>query len=129
MVTIVTASYNGANFIHRAIKSVIDQDFVKKEYIIVNDCSTDDTGKIIDDYAKKYDRIKVIHNPKNMERAISRNIAITKAQGEYIAFLDDDDLWSDTTKLSKQIDFLERHPHHSMVGTHIEYIDEKYHKT
>ncbi|PID34790.1 MAG: hypothetical protein CR971_01440 [candidate division SR1 bacterium] len=128
-VSVITTSYNGAKFIKKAIESVIVQDLEAKEYIIVDDCSTDETGKIIDVYAKKYDWIKVIHNPKNMERAISRNTAIAEAKGEYIAFLDDDDVWCNPTKLKKQVEFLEKHPHHSMVGTHVFFVDEHYNKT
>ncbi len=127
-VSVITASYNGAKFIRRAIESVIAQDLQAKEYIIVDDCSTDETGKIIDAYAKKYDWIKVIHNPKNMERAISRNSAIAQAKGEYIALLDDDDLRCDPSKIRKQAEFLDAHPEHNMVGTDVIFVDEDYNK-
>ena len=64
-VSIVLPTYNGYKYINEAIESVIKQTYVDWELIIVNDCSTDDTFNVIEDYAKKEKRIRIINNEKN----------------------------------------------------------------
>lgn len=105
LVSIITPNYNCSNFIAQTIESVQAQTYSKWEMIIVDDCSTDGSYEIALEYALRDNRIKVIHNEKNLGAAISRNKAIEVAQGEYIAFLDSDDLWM-PEKLEKQIHFM-----------------------
>ena len=88
------------------IESVISQSYTNWELLIVDDCSTDDSVKIIENYAKKDNRIKLITLDVNSGPAFSRNAAIDLASGRFIAFLDSDDLWL-PSKLHKQIKFME----------------------
>ena len=81
--------FNRENRIARAIQSILDQDFENWELIVVNDSSTDGTKVILDQIQDP--RIRVIHNEKNLERCISRNLGIEQARGEFISFLDSDD--------------------------------------
>jgi glycosyltransferase involved in cell wall biosynthesis len=81
--------FNRENRIARAIQSILDQDFENWELIVVNDASTDGTKVILDQIQDL--RIRVIHNEKNLERCISRNLGIESAKGEFICFLDSDD--------------------------------------
>lgn len=81
--------YNREKRISRAIQSILDQEFENWELIIVNDASTDGTKEILDQI--QHPRIKIIHNEKNLERCISRNVGIEQACGEFICFLDSDD--------------------------------------
>ena len=91
-VSVIIATYNCAEYISEAIDSVISQTFQDFEIIIVDDGSTDDTRKILDHYLNNYDNIKYIYQ-ENQGPGIARNIAIENSKGEYIAFLDADDMW------------------------------------
>jgi len=101
-VSIVMPAYNAAKTIEESIQSVLQQTFSDWELIIINDCSTDNTAQIIDKYCVKDSRIICLLNEQNSGVAASRNNAIKVAKGEWIAFLDADDIW-DKTKLEKQI--------------------------
>lgn len=96
-------SWNTANFIGESIQSVIDQTYKKWELIIVDDCSTDNTDEVVAGFNDS--RIKYLKNEYNSGAAITRNRAIREAQGEWIAFLDSDDLWY-PEKLEKQLAFM-----------------------
>ena len=105
MITVITPSYNAEDFICETIKSVQAQTYQNWELIIVDDCSTDYTSVLAKDYAAKDPRIKVIKAPVNGGVAKARNIGLEHATGEYIAFLDSDDLWK-PDKLEKQLTFM-----------------------
>jgi len=107
IISIVTPNFNCERFIAQTIESVLAQTYPDWELIIVDDCSTDNSYQIALAYAEKDKRIKVIRNEKNSGAAISRNNALDFAKGEYIAFLDSDDLW-EPYKLEKQIEFMQK---------------------
>lgn len=108
LVSIITPNYNCGRFIAQTIESVLAQTYTNWEMLIVDDCSTDDSVQIAQGYAAKDSRIKVIRNEKNSGAAVSRNKAIELAQGEFVAFLDSDDLWM-PEKLERQIAFMREH--------------------
>lgn len=89
--SIIMPTYNRASMISKAIDSVLSQDFYEWELIIIDDCSPDNTGDIV----KKYTdiRIKYFRNEKNLEKSGARNRGIELAKGEFICFLDDDDIY------------------------------------
>ena len=119
-VSIVTPTYNGEKFIGDTIRSVLNQTHSNFELIIVDDCSTDNTQKIVKSFSDK--RIQYFRNDKNEGGAFCRNLAISKAKGDYIAFLDGDDLWH-REKLERQLKFmLEKNA--SFSCTDYELIDE-----
>ena len=89
-VSIVIPVYNVENYLDKCIKSVISQTHKNLEIILVDDGSTDKSGKIADFYKKKDDRIKVIHK-KNEKVSAARNTGIDVATGEYVCFADADD--------------------------------------
>ena len=105
-VSVITPAYNAERFIEDTIKSVLEQTYENLEMIIVDDCSTDNTEKIIKKYMKLDNRIIYKKLEGNSGAAVVRNAAIEMATGRYIAFLDSDDLW-DENKLEKQISFME----------------------
>lgn len=105
-VSVITPAYNAAPFLEEAVESVQSQSFVDWEMIIVDDCSMDETYNIAQQLAKKDDRIRVLQNEKNSGVAATRNKALDVATGEYIAFLDADDLWL-SQKLEKQVQFMD----------------------
>ena len=106
LVSIITPNYNCERFIAQTIDSVLAQTYQNWEMIIVDDCSTDNSYNIAVEYAKNDKRIIVLRNESNSGAAISRNKALDNAKGEYIAFLDSDDLW-EQNKLEKQLKFME----------------------
>lgn len=103
LVSIIMPSWNTGRFIAESIDSVLKQTYTNWELLIVDDCSTDNTDEIITSY--KDSRIKYFKNEHNSGAAFTRNKAMREAQGEWIAFLDSDDLWK-PEKLEKQINFM-----------------------
>ncbi|WP_421823932.1 glycosyltransferase family 2 protein [Flagellimonas oceanensis] len=106
MVSIITPVFNSQKYISECISSVLDQTYKNWEHILVDDCSTDNSAQIIKGFAEKDDRIRYVKLSKNSGAGVARNKAIELAKGDYIAFLDSDDLWS-PVKLEKQISFME----------------------
>lgn len=108
LVSIITPTYNSEKFIADTIRSVLNQTYSHWEMILVDDCSFDDTEKIITEFQAKDSRILFYKLNKNAGAGVARNQAITMANGRFIAFLDSDDLWK-PEKLQKQIDAMLTH--------------------
>lgn len=105
LVSIITPNYNSEKFIAQTLQSIRAQTYKNWELIIVDDCSTDKSLDIIETYSKTDKRIKVIKLNENSGAGIARNKAIEEATGNFIAFLDSDDLWH-PEKLEKQLAFM-----------------------
>jgi len=105
MISVIMTTFNWENFIKDTIISILNQTYTNFEFIIVNDNSNDNTENIINDFLKIDKRIKYIKNKKNLWAAEWRNIWIKLSKWDYIAIIDDDDLW-DKNKLEKQINFI-----------------------
>ena len=108
LVSIITPSFNSEKFIEQTIQSVLYQTYVNWELILVDDFSTDDTFAIAQKFAKNDLRIKCFQLSKNSGAGIARNFGLSKSTGQYIAFLDADDLWK-PEKLEKQVAFMHTH--------------------
>lgn len=121
LVSIVMPSYNTGRFIKETVESVLAQTYTDWELIIVDDCSTDNTDEIVNEFLSD-ERIRYIKNEKNSGAAVSRNRALREATGRWIAFLDSDDLW-EPEKLEKQIAFMKNNEYHFSYTNYIE-IDE-----
>lgn len=105
LVSIITPSFNSENFIADTIQSVQNQTYQNWEMIIVDDCSTDKTISIIEQFVINDSRIRFFQLEKNSGAGVARETALSKATGDYISFLDADDLWK-PLKLEKQLQFL-----------------------
>lgn len=118
-------TYNRAGVLPRAIRSVLAQSFTDWELIVVDDASTDGTPRVLAEFAARDPRIVAVRNQKNNYPDISKtlNDAMARAQGKYIARLDDDDYWVDSEKLQKQFSFLEKHPDYVVVGSGMIIVD------
>jgi len=103
LVSIITPCYNSSKFIAQTYNSINNQTCLNWEWIIVDDCSNDDSANIIQNF--KDDRIKLVINEKNLGAAESRNKALRLAEGRYITFIDSDDLWENDF-LAKSVNFL-----------------------
>lgn len=106
LVSIIMPTYNCGKFIEETIQYVLAQTYQNWELLIVDDCSTDNTKEIVNKYIAKDNRIKYEVLENNSGAAIARNVALKKAKGKYIAFLDSDDLWN-KDKLEKQVKFMQ----------------------
>lgn len=104
-VSIITPSWNCGEFLIDTIKSIQAQTYTDWELLFQDDCSTDNTHELIDRFSASDTRIRYECNPQNSGAAITRNNALRRARGRWIAFLDSDDLWS-PDKLEKQLTFM-----------------------
>jgi len=109
LVSVIMPAYNAVKTIGESIDSVLGQTYTNWELIVIDDASTDETISIITIYQSKDDRIKLMALSKNGWMANARNHGIATARGEYLAFLDSDDIWM-KDKLSEQVNFHIQHP-------------------
>ena len=111
--SVILITYNHEKYIEKSLDSVLSQvtDF-PFEIVIGDDCSPDDTKNIIREYRDKYpDIIRIVHREKNTGRPTLNVYETTmKCRGDYLAYLEGDDYWTDSDKLQKQMDFLNEHP-------------------
>ena len=113
-VSVIIPTFNRAELLPRAIKSVLDQKFQDFELIIVDDGSSDNTAEVVKDLQKKDERISFF-SQDNQGSAGARNFGIKNSKGEFIAFLDSDDEWL-PQKLERQIEYLHRNREIKLVG-------------
>ena len=121
LVSIIMPTYNCAKFIKETIQSVINQTYENWELVIVDDCSKDNTEEIVASFNDK--RIKYHRLEKNSGAAVARTTSMKKAIGNYMAFLDSDDLWK-KDKLEKQLDFMKKN-NYNFTCTAYEQINEE----
>lgn len=107
--SVIIPTHNRANLLKKAIESVRKQTFQDLEIIIINDASTDETEQLLQHLAALDNRIRVITNQKSLGGSKSRNMGISASKGEWIAFLDDDDIWL-PKKIERQLTMLSNHP-------------------
>ena len=116
--SVILITYNHEKYIIRALVSVLSQetDF-PFEIVVGEDRSPDQTREIVKEYKKLYpDKIRLVHREKNTGRPTLNVYETTMAcKGDYLAYLEGDDYWTDTKKLQKQVDFLEAHPEYIAV--------------
>ena len=106
LVSIVMPAYNASKFISESIDSVREQTFGDWELRVIDDASKDETGQLVEDYMQQDSRIKLHSLPVNQGAGFARNIGIKASEGDYICFLDADDLWK-PHKLRTQLDFMQ----------------------
>ena len=121
LLTVLMPVYNAEKFLAESIGSVLKQTYYNFELLILDDTSTDNSLKIIKDYAKEDKRIKVLVNNENQKTAKSRNILLKKATTEFIAWMDADDI-SLPHWLQTQMDFLKQNPNIDVVSCHLQFF-------
>ncbi|WP_305838817.1 glycosyltransferase family 2 protein [Photobacterium leiognathi] len=104
-VSIITPAYNAEEWIINTYQSLKNQTHTNWEWLITNDCSSDSTVNILQKLACEDNRVKYFNNIDNSGAAVSRNNSLSHACGDFIAFIDSDDLWL-SHKLEKQIKFM-----------------------
>lgn len=116
VISIIMSVYNAEKYLNVAIQSIINQTYSDWELIIINDNSDDESYSIMNKYAERDSRIRIINNVQNLGLTKSLNIGIDYAKGEYVARLDADDI-ADPSRLEKQINYLKKNPDVVLVGT------------
>lgn len=114
-VSVIMAVYNGVANMSKSINSIRNQTFTDWEFIICDDCSTDDTYRELKLIAAEDPRIKIIQNEKNSKLAYSLNHCLSEATGEYIARMDHDDI-ALPDRFARQVKFLDENPEYDVVG-------------
>lgn len=122
LVSVLMPVFNEEQFLSESIESILAQTYRNFELIIVDDGSTDATPKILQKYARKDHRIKII-TIKKSGLAYALNTALKQAKGFYIARMDADDI-SFPQRFEKQVAYLQKHPHIIAIGAQAELIDE-----
>lgn len=120
-VSIVMSVYNGGSYLQESVDSILNQTFINFEFIIIDDCSQDDSWALLTNYAIRDRRIRLLRNPQNMGLTKSLNKGLNLAQGEYIARQDADDI-SMPTRFEKQVAWLTEHPETTLVSSEIQRI-------
>ncbi|HTM91070.1 MAG TPA: glycosyltransferase [Flavisolibacter sp.] len=123
LVSIVLPTYNGSRYIQQSIESCLAQTFKDFELIIVNDCSTDNTPEIINEYSLKDSRIIVINNEFNKKLPLSLNTGFEKAKGKYFTWTSDDNYYAPNA-LEKMVEVLENNSSVDLVYSDYYIIDE-----
>jgi len=113
-ISIIMPVWNEEKYLSKAIDSVLNQTFNDWELIIVNDASTDKTEKIAEKYTKEDKRITLINHKKNEYKSSALNNGIKYSKGEYICYLDGDDMYL-KNKLKFQVDYMEKYPEIDML--------------
>ncbi len=126
LVSVFTPNYNNSKYISETIESIINQTYENFEYIIIDDCSTDDSWDIIQSYSKIDKRIKCYRNKTNLKIVETRNRGFKRSSPEakYYSIIDSDDV-AILNRLEKQINFLENNPDYGMVGSNAVIINEE----
>ena len=109
LVSVIIPCYNAEKYVEEAVRSIMTQRYKNIEILVTEDCSTDNTLKILKNLEKEDSRIKVIQNKKNLKIVKSLNNMINIAQGKYIARMDADDI-SLPERIEKQVRFMEENP-------------------
>ncbi len=122
-ITVITASYNYENYIAEAITSVINQTYSNWELIVVDDGSKDNSIQVIQEFCRKDSRIKLITHENNINKGLPETIklALSCATGEYVAFLESDDIWH-KDNLSEKVKALEKYNGADFIFNGVEYF-------
>lgn len=122
-VSIVLPTYNGEEYLRESVESIISQSFTDWELIIVDDCSTDSTPRIAEEYAAKDCRIRVIHNEVNKKLPCSLNVGFRSACGDYLTWTSDDNKYLPNA-IDRMVNYLDNNTNEYMVCAKMNIISE-----
>ena len=124
--SVMMITYNHEKYIAQAIESALmQQTSFPYEIVIGEDCSTDGTRDIVIDYQQRYpDKIRLLPSERNLGGRENARRTRQACRGQYVAFLDGDDYWTDPSKLQKQVDFLDDHPACALCFHNVTVVDE-----
>lgn len=108
-VSVIIPVYNVEKYLRQCVDSILSQNLSNIEILLIDDGSPDNSGAICDEYAKKYNNIKVVHKV-NGGLSSARNAGIVEATGDYLMFLDSDDWWNEEVRVQEMFDIVELNP-------------------
>lgn len=117
LISVVMPLYNAERFVGESIESLMAQTLSDFELIVIDDCSTDGSAAVVEELQRRDPRIKLLRNERNLGAASTRNRGLDAARGEFIAFLDADDICI-PERFEKQIAFLKAHPGVDVCGSY-----------
>lgn len=120
-VTVLMPVYNALPYLQAALDSILAQSFTGFEFLIVDDCSTDGSWQLLEQYARREPRIVLHRNPRNLGVVATLNRGVALARGDYVARMDADDV-SRADRLARQAAYLDAHPDVALVAARIEFI-------
>jgi glycosyltransferase involved in cell wall biosynthesis len=123
LISVGMAAYNHGAYIGYALESVLNQQDVTTEIIVVDDASSDNTAEVVETFMRRDPRIRLIRHPRNLGPSMACQSYLRDARGDYIAVLPTDDALA-PGKLRKQLDYFEQHPNTGMVTSGVTFIDE-----
>ena len=122
LISVIMGNYNTEpQYLREAIESVLAQTYTNFEFIIVDDCSTDDSPQVLREYTDP--RIKVLYNEQNRGLGHCLNRALEICRGEYVARMDTDDVCL-PERFEKQLAFMKAHPDVLLSGTYVQFLEE-----
>ena len=121
LVSVVMPVYNTGRFLRKTLDSILSQTYQNLQVIAVDDCSTDDSLRILEEYADS--RLEIVRLPVNSHVCAARNEGFRHVRGDYVAFMDSDDVWA-ADKIEKQVAWMEAHPGYGACFTWCDIIDE-----
>ena len=124
LVSIVMPNYNYAGYIRKALNSAISQTYENIEIVVIDDCSTDHSVQIIEEYEQKYDNIHFYKNEKNLGVVATHNRCVELSHGEYIVVLSTDD-YLHPDFVTNCLEVLKKYPTAAMISSDLWYVDEK----
>ncbi len=116
-ISVIMPLYNAEKFVAESIESILGQTFQDFELIIINDCSTDNSWEVACSYAKQDSRIHLLQNETNQGAADTRNRGLDIAQGDFITFMDADDLIA-AERFERLLAYFNQHPEVDLCGTY-----------
>lgn len=122
-VSVIIPAWNAEQYLARTLDSVLGQSWRELEVIVVDDASQDATARIAQQYAQQDSRVHYYRNECNSGVAYTRNFAISRAQYDWVAFLDSDDLWRED-KLERQMALVEKYPDTALCYTASRYFTD-----
>ena len=126
-ISIIIPNYNKEKYIEKCVDSVLKQSYMPKEIIIVDDCSTDNSRRIIEKLAKENESIKLIYPKTNGGVSKARNLGLQNASYDYVTFIDSDDFYINVDKLKnemKQLKLLEKKGYQGLAYSTTVLVDE-----
>ena len=123
LISVIMAAYNSEKTIKMAIESVLKQTYTNFELLVINDCSTDNTEKIVCEIIRRDSRVRLLRNEKRGGVSVARKRGLAEVKGEWIAILDSDDAWAEE-KLEKQI-VLQRKTNAELLFTGSAFMDSE----
>jgi glycosyltransferase involved in cell wall biosynthesis len=123
LVSILVPVFNVERYVSQALESIARQTYSNLQVIVVDDCSTDGTREIVEQFCQRDKRFQLIRNPTNLRIVKALNKALEHARGAFIARCDGDDVMA-PDRIEQQLNYLNRHPEVDLVGCSLKFIDE-----